>query len=935
MWYRPAMVWASFGTASLGASFTGASSLGTTPLAAQQEIRVVGRVVDSASAAGIPGAQVRIGAVAELATTDSSGLFRFTAGPGSVTLEIRAVGYRPFAGAAEVRSGDTVVVALVRLPYRMSEITVTAEAASRTRRGEIGTASVVGRDAIEHVQASSLADVLQLVPGQLAQNPTVASARQSLLRQVPTDTDAARANALGTALVLDGVPLSNNANLQTDLSILNSGPGALPPFSSVAGRGFDLRNVPVDQIETLEVIRGVPSARYGELTTGALLVTSRAGKRRPEVRLRANPQTFEASFVAGWGSAVSGRRGFSVDAGWLAALDDPRQDQARYGRISLQGAWSERWDAEGRLTTTTRIAAFNDEDELRLNPLDPTSRSSRLARDRGVRFNHNGRLRGETHRLEWTLGVSAQQQIGRYQDLIVRDIFPLSTATTDTTAVGVYGMSEYLNETEVDGRPVNLYARIEAGTRWRTGGWYHLPIAGFEWRWDRNFGAGRQFDPIRPPRQNYSGDRPRRFDDVPGFGILSAYLEDRLAGRVLGRDVALQAGLRFDNVQPESPWRGRYGSVLAPRLNAQVDLGRGIAARVGWGSTAKAPTLAQLFPGPKYFDLLSLNYFATNPAERMTVITTRVIDPATDSLKPFTSDKAEAGLDFRLGRATVAVVGFVERVRNALGYTRVPVGLAYPRFRIAEARPGQQPLLDPIPIAVDTFVAAYDVARPTRKIDNSGVELVVDLPEWTALRTSLQLGAAWTKTVAIEDAVTIDTDALFRDSVSPTRLGMYASGRGTDARQLVTSLRLVHRLPEAGLVVSMLAQTLWLDDDRPLGYSEYPVAIVDRAGRISPLTPEEAQSETYADLRRPVGENALNWEHRPPLWLLNLRLTKTLPAGLSFSFFANNILADRPLYPSNRSAPGQVVYQRRNAPLFFGVEVLSTFRAGLRAPLSE
>lgn len=910
--------------------------LGAASLEAQDR-RMVGRVVDSVTAVGIAGAEVRAGAIAEMAMADSSGFFQLTAvEAGPVRLVVRAVGYRPFAGEVEVRPGDTIVVVLPRLPYRMSEITVTAEAASRTRRGEIGTASVVGRDAIEHVQASSLADVLQLVPGQLAQNPTLASARQSLLRQVPTDADAARANALGTALVLDGVPLSNNANLQTDLSILNSAPGALPPFSSVASRGFDLRSVPVDQIETLEVIRGVPSARHGELTTGALLVTSRAGKRRPEVRLRANPQAFEASFVAGWGSAVTGRRGISVDAGWLAALDDPRQDRARYGRLTLQGAWSERWDVTGRVTTTTRLTLFNDEDELRLDPLDPTSRSARLARDRGVRFTHTGRIRGGTNRFEWTLGLSAQQQIGRYQDLIVRDIFPLSTQTRDTTAVGVYGMSEYLNETEVDGQPVNLYGRVETGSRWRTGGWLHLPIAGIEWRWDRNFGAGRQFDPIRPPRQNYSvGDRPRRFDDVPGFGIVSAYLEDRLAGRVLGREVALQAGLRFDNIQPETPWRGRYGTVLAPRLNAQVDLGRGVAGRIGWGSTAKAPTLAQLFPGPKYFDLLSLNYFATNPAERMTVITTRVIKPSTDSLEPFTSRKAEIGLDFRVGRAALALIGFVERVRNALGYSRLPAGLTYPRYRIAEARPGQQPILDPVPIAVDTFVAAYDVARPTRAIDNSGLEVVLDLPEWRALRTSLQLGGAWTKTVAVDDAVTIDTDALFRGSVSPTRLGVYASGRGTDARQLVTSLRLVHRLPEAGLVASMLAQTLWLDDDRPLGYSEFPIAIVDRAGRTVALTPEQARSDEYGDLRRPAGENALNWERRPPLWLFNLRLTKTLPAGLSFSFFANNVLADRPLYPSRRSAPDQVVYQRRNAPLFFGVEVLSTFTAGSRALSSE
>jgi outer membrane receptor protein involved in Fe transport len=140
-----------------------------------------------------------------------------------------------------------------------------------------------------------------------------------LLRQAPTassrdpgpGTDAERANALGTSLVLDGVPLSNNANLQTTLTILNSGPAALPQFASSAGRGLDLRQFAADNVESVEVIRGIPSARHGDLTAGAILVTSRAGAQRPELRVRANPLTFEASTVAGWGS---GARGLSLGA---------------------------------------------------------------------------------------------------------------------------------------------------------------------------------------------------------------------------------------------------------------------------------------------------------------------------------------------------------------------------------------------------------------------------------------------------------------------------------------------------------------------------------------------------------------------------------------------------------------------------------------------
>ncbi len=68
----------------------------------------------------------------------------------------------------------------------LAGIMVTAQ----ERTDEQGTSSVVGGDAIEHEQPASLADGLQLVPGQIALNPTLGDARQLLLRQLPVLPDA-------------------------------------------------------------------------------------------------------------------------------------------------------------------------------------------------------------------------------------------------------------------------------------------------------------------------------------------------------------------------------------------------------------------------------------------------------------------------------------------------------------------------------------------------------------------------------------------------------------------------------------------------------------------------------------------------------------------------------------------------------------------------
>jgi len=72
-------------------------------------------------------------------------------------------------------------------------------------------------------------------------------------------------------------------------------------------------------------------------------------------------------------------------------------------------------------------------------------------------------------------------------------------------------------------------------------------------------------------------------------------------------------------------------------------------------------------------------------------------------------------------------------------------------------------------------------------------------------------------------------------------------------------------------------------------------------------------------LRRERSERFFRTEDPPPLWLFNMRLSKSLPANLQLSFFANNVFAHRPLYERSRSTG----FSQRNPPLFFGVELVA------------
>jgi outer membrane receptor protein involved in Fe transport len=885
----------------------------------EQRCYVIGSVSTEDNA---PLAQARITLEQERRSVETGpdGMFRLVVPQRSgIVVRIERLGFvkRTIVISASGKDSMFQRIVLTASPFQVPEVVVTAKEQSRS--GEAGTVSLIGQKAIEHVQPSSVADVLQLLPGQLAENPSLAGARQSLLRQVSVSADANRANALGTAVVMDGVPVSNNGNMQTDLTILNSAPGSQPVFSSVAGRGTDLRQIPADNIESIEVIRGIPSVRYGDLTAGAILINTRAGAYEPQLRARINPTTSELHAGAGWNVNEQGTA-LAVDGTMTSAQDDPRRAEEQYTRITFQTAVSHWWDEKRDVTSTLRLSGYSTLDERRQYPDDKRYQSARSSQDRGGTVNLFTRWRDAFSffsSVEFTGSISITEQKSFYQDLINRDIFPLTTATMETTLIGSYGASEYLNRTSVNGRPLNAYVRFEPRKSGEWLGLTHTIIGGAEWQYTRNDGSGRQFDITKPPRQNYSvGDRPRTFSDIPAYDLLSFYAEERLAGEIFGVRTIVQVGLRSDNVVPISLFRGRYGTTRTPRFNVSVEPREHLWLRFGYGETAKVPTLSHLYPGPRYFDLVNLNYYATNPAERLTIVTTRIIEPQTAHVRPFITTKREFGVDWKDDEWNATLTGYSESTVGAFGTNRFVASLPYERYAVVQTNIGTPPTV--APASVDTFMAAYDAPVNTKSIENRGIEVTAEFPEIRALRLLISVNGAWQFTRSNDNAPFINTDILFSTTTVPSRIGVYPS-QGIQAERIMTSIRFIGRIPEVSLVMSLLAQTVWRESDVPVGFSAYPVGTIDKAGVYSPLSESAARAPENAALVRPYSpQSLLANTKKTALWLFNLRVTKETAPGVQFSFFVNNLLNDRPLYKSERSGG----FIRRNPELFFGGELL-------------
>jgi hypothetical protein len=140
---------------------------------------------------------------------------------------------------------------------------------------------------IENLQASSLGDVLEMVPGLEKSN------RIGLDRAIFADVRGTNdlLGTFGTKILIDEVPFSNNANMQ-----MSAGGTVV----SSAGGGIDLRLIPADNIESVEIIRGIPSAKYGDLTSGIIKVKSHTGLMSPRLKVKSNPNTSEMNFGTGF-----------------------------------------------------------------------------------------------------------------------------------------------------------------------------------------------------------------------------------------------------------------------------------------------------------------------------------------------------------------------------------------------------------------------------------------------------------------------------------------------------------------------------------------------------------------------------------------------------------------------------------------------------------
>lgn len=837
---------------------------------------------------------------------------------GKATLQIQMLGYEDFEKQFVFQKDSTFTVRISESTLALEEVVVTAKPSSTGA----STASTIGRMAIDHLQATSLKDIMQLLPGQLMTSSDMTSEEKLTIRTLNQSTAN---NAFGTSIMMDGVPMSDNTSLSDKVGGTNG------------GTGVDLRQISADNIESVEVIRGIPSAEYGDLTSGAVVVNTKAGYTPWEVRAKVNPTTLNASFGKGW--KFSEKAGsLNVNADYARASGDPRVKNRSFDRISGGITYS---NTIGRIwSTTTKVNVSGIIDLRTVDPDLLVEGTETSQKQTSVRFTHKGRItfnKKFSRSLNYAIGLSYANNDSRTSSIVsAGGGMPVITSLTDGYYQVPYITDSYRAGGGTVSNPFSFYAKVGNVFNLNAGPVNQRFNMGAEYRLESNKARGFYNDDSFMPLRPNSNGRPRPYFDIPALNQVSAYLEDNLTWNITKViEFKLQAGVRMDMLQPGLP---EQVYSISPRFNASLKLTPWLTIRGGWGQSNKTPGLAHLYPEPKYTDREAASYLPADASKQLVMYHTRVTEvERNNSLKNATNSKSEIGFDLNFSNGmSASVVAYRDYMDNGFGnYTEYSLYTAnyYTATQGILLDANGKPYIDwQHPARVDTVWTTNGRIGNTQASLDRGIEFDVNLGQIKPIRTSVIVSGAymetqtWTTGPNYSSPSGIPATSVYAQggaNTPPFKL-LYPSGQSKDInRRFSMNLRLVCNIPRMKMVISLANQVIFYQYKHTTNLKSDPIAWIDTDLSYHEITQDMLDDASYmikgvslaAQRKNPADSSPVT---QPPIWLMNMRLTKDVSKNFGFSFFVNNAFFYMPYQASSYSG---TLTERNTGTFSFGVEM--------------
>lgn len=831
-----------------------------------------------------------------------------------VAYKVSMLGYKDVEGEICLDGKDNVRILMEEESLSMREVVVVAQAG----QGGESTTSIIGRQALDHLQATSLKDILQLLPGGVSmKNPSLTSPGQFKVRTLASDDNA----TFGAAIIINGMPVSTNANMNTGLGLSSISSG---------NSGADLRSIATDDIESVEIIRGVASAEYGDVSSGVMIVNKRIGVSNLNMKARIMPGIMQLH--AGKGFDIKSAGSLNISADYARGTSDPRflTDKYNRGLLSLahrKTLLNKTW------TLTTNIDLSYTGEWKGADPDEPEAMKKFFSsRDAfSLRLSHNGMLKLDKA-LARTLKYDVALSLSSDRIFNDRLVSVGSGAILDATKDGMYEGTPYPSSYETlsgtKSNPVMYWAKFSDLFYLNVGNMSNRFNVGTEWKIEGNRGIG-QYDKTLKFKA-FAQVRVRRFCNIPYMNQISAYVEDNVVLTFSERrypNITGQVGVRWTVVQP---WRNERMMALSPRLNIAVNPVRYLSLRLGYGISEKVPSLQDLYPSPDYYDFYNMS--VSDGQKSYYLYSTRVFDNKPVSIKTMRGTKYELGFDVRLDNGmSFSVVGYHEKVSRGFGPDNSEwKTLVFDVWNAADVTfTGQKPIYDQQnPSRRDTVL--YNLIRPgnPKSRRNRGIEFDFNFGKINATNTSFYLSGAWSETRSSSSNLGYKLPVGEARNYGPVYVVYPESSYSfSESRRFSATLRVVQHIPAIRFIVSASAQCILYEYDhevssgtRPLGYiygSEYIKFTEDQLDDIEFNFHGYMLKDQIFDTR--ISNVPVTW---PAIWCLDMRVTKEIGDKAGFSFYANNVLFSQP-WQSNSVSVSKV---ERNGGLFsYGLEIFLNF----------
>lgn len=839
---------------------------------------------------------------------------------GTVLFEIQMMGYEHYSLEVNLDRDRELMVNLRQTSLELDEVTVVAKASA----AGTSTSSSIGRQAMDHLQATSLKDIMQLIPGQLMSGVNnMTSPERITIRTLNTYSAN---NSFGTSILVDGIPVSDNTSLSDKTGIAASG-----------GTGIDLRQIGADNIESVEVIRGIPSAEYGDLASGAVIVNTKAGYTPYEVRTKINPVTFNTSVGKGWNF---GKKNGSLNANidYAQAWGDPRKKSESFDRISgglnYSNTIKDIWYTNTKISFSNLLDFRGDDPDVIIEGTETTQKST------SFRVSHNGKISVNAklmRTLSYSLGYSQSINESKNTTIVAAGGgMPVITSMTPGYSAVPYITNSYRASGGTEGEPKNFYSKVSNTFFINHNKLQQRFNMGAEYSYGENKARGFYNEDASAPLRPNSNGRPRPYYDIPALNQISAYVEDNINWAFAeNRSFKLQAGLRYDMLQPGLT---EQVSSLSPRFNASLKVTDWLEFRGGWGKNSKTPGLSHLYPEANYIDRETARYLPNEVMNQLVMYQTYInYVERNNMLKNATNTKTELGADIKLPNdMTFSIVAYKDYMKNGFGnYTDFQV--FYSNYYAANNGlvivPGQPPIVDwKNPARVDTVFTTKGTIGNTQASLDRGVEFDFYFGQIKPIRTSIYLSGAYMESQTWQNGpnyaspVGILPSSVYGQggaNTPPFKLEYPAGLQKSIQRRFSTVLRAVCNIPQLKMVASLNGQVIWYTYSQTTNQSEAPIGWLDTDLTYHKITDQMLKDPSYKikgislvdQIKDPKDTEAVI---NKPLWLINARLTKEISKSIGFSFFVNNIFYYTPYQSNNVSG---TLVERNSGTFSFGMEL--------------